>query len=80
MTAQLPPVKWAQRKEALFVTISLPDVSDEKVALTSNTLSFAGKSGGKDWNLEVVFLHEVDAEAEAAQAAAARGQPEASSR
>ena len=40
MSAQLPPVKWAQRKDALFVTISLPDVSEEKLALTSNTLTF----------------------------------------
>ena len=29
-----------QRKDALFVTISLPDVSEEKLALTSNTLTF----------------------------------------
>ena len=39
-SAQLPPVKWAQRKDALFVTIALPDVSEEKLALTSNTLTF----------------------------------------
>jgi len=63
-SAQLPPVKWAQRKDALFVTIALPDVSEEKLALTSNTLTFTGKSSGTDWNLSLVFFKEVDAEAD----------------
>ena len=34
------PVKWAQRKDSLYVTIDLPDVSDEKVVLTNHALEF----------------------------------------
>lgn len=34
------PVKWAQRKEALYVTVDLPDVKDEKVTLSSKNLTF----------------------------------------
>ena len=34
------PVKWAQRKDSLYVTVDLPDVKDEKVKLTNQSLSF----------------------------------------
>jgi hypothetical protein len=34
------PVKWAQRKEALYVTVDLPDVKDEKVSLNNKNLTF----------------------------------------
>ena len=34
------PVKWAQRKEALYVTVDLPDVKDEKVTLSNTNLTF----------------------------------------
>lgn len=34
------PVKWAQRKDSLYVTVDLPDVKDEKVALTDKSLKF----------------------------------------
>ncbi|KAL7694177.1 putative CS domain, HSP20-like chaperone [Plasmopara halstedii] len=41
------PVKWAQRKDALYVTVDLPDVKDEKVSLNSKNLTFKGTSNGK---------------------------------
>ena len=34
------PVKWAQRKDALYVTVDLPDVKDEKVTLSTTNLTF----------------------------------------
>jgi hypothetical protein len=34
------PIKWAQRKDSIFVTICLPDVTDEKVELTPEKLTF----------------------------------------
>lgn len=34
------PVKWAQRKDAIYVTVDLPDVKDEKVTLSNKNLTF----------------------------------------
>lgn len=50
------PVKWAQRKDSLYVTISLPDVTDQKIDLTSNKLTFVGTSGGKSYSLNLEFV------------------------
>lgn len=60
------PVKWAQRKESLFVTIDLPDVEPEtaKIDLTDKKLVFSGRSEGNDYTLELVFLHEIDSKSE----------------
>ncbi|KAI9916100.1 hypothetical protein PsorP6_007312 [Peronosclerospora sorghi] len=56
------PVKWAQRKEALYVTIDLPDVKDEKVTLTSKNLTFKGTSHDQAYEVSLEFFKEVDAE------------------
>lgn len=50
------PVKWAQRKDSLYVTISLPDVTDQKIELTSTKLTFVGTSGGKSYSLNLEFV------------------------
>lgn len=34
------PVKWAQRKDSIYVTVDLPDVKDEQVKLTNTNLTF----------------------------------------
>jgi HSP20 family molecular chaperone IbpA len=34
------PIKWAQRTDSIYVTINLPDVTDEKIELTTNRLNF----------------------------------------
>jgi len=60
----LAPVKWAQRKDSIFVTIVLPDVTDETVELTGDKLTFKGKSGGEDYDVELKFFAEVDPEKE----------------
>ncbi|DBA00950.1 TPA: hypothetical protein N0F65_006150 [Lagenidium giganteum] len=57
------PVKWAQRKDSLYVTIDLPDVQDEKVTLTNKNLTFHGASNGQKYEVSLEFLKEVDAEA-----------------
>lgn len=43
------PVKWAQRKDALYVTVDLPDVKDEKVKLSNTNLTFR-------YNPHAIFL------------------------
>jgi len=40
MAVNVAPVKWAQRKDSLYVTISLPDVKDHNINLTGQSLEF----------------------------------------
>jgi hypothetical protein len=56
------PVKWAQRKDSLYVTIDLPDVTGEDIKLTATKLVFSGKSKGADYAMDLEFLNEVDPE------------------
>ncbi|KAG2522898.1 hypothetical protein JM16_005518 [Phytophthora kernoviae] len=56
------PVKWAQRREALYVTVDLPDVKDEKVTLSSKNLTFKGTSNGQLYEVALDFFKEVDAD------------------
>jgi hypothetical protein len=58
----LPPVKWAQRKDSLYVTISVPDVTDAKVSLTEDAVVFSGKSGGKEYAIEMKLFKGIDEE------------------
>jgi prostaglandin-E synthase len=50
------PVKWAQRADSIYLTISLADVTEPSIDLTSNKLTFSGKSGGKQYNLDLEFV------------------------
>lgn len=54
--SNVAPVKWAQRADSLYVTISLADVIEPDIKLTSNKLSFAGKSNGKSYTLDLEFV------------------------
>ncbi|KAG2765685.1 hypothetical protein JG687_00009944 [Phytophthora cactorum] len=56
------PVKWAQRKDALYVTVDLPDVKDEKVTLSSKNLTFKGTSNDQLYEVTLDFFKEVDVE------------------
>eukprot|EP01043_Picozoa_sp_COSAG02_P019162 COSAG02_NODE_915_length_15986_cov_16.498584_6_plen_73_part_00 len=38
-----PTVKWAQRKDRLFLTVDIQDIADEKVALTADKVIITGK-------------------------------------
>ena len=50
------PVKWAQRKESLYVTICLADVTNHKLELTDKSLIFSGTSDKKEYNLTLEFV------------------------
>ena len=66
-TSLWAPIKWAQNKESLYVTVDLPDVTNEKVQLTNKSLKFEGMSNGQQYEVELVFLNEVDTEAKESQ-------------
>mmetsp|Transcript_22177 Transcript_22177/g.70842 ORF Transcript_22177/g.70842 Transcript_22177/m.70842 type:complete len:204 (+) Transcript_22177:205-816(+) len=59
-TKLLPPVKWAQRKDTLFVTIDVPDVVKDSavVDLKDDSLTFKGKSHDNEYELELEFWKE----------------------
>ena len=41
--ATQPTVKWAQRKDRLFLTIDIQDITEENVVLTAEKVSITGK-------------------------------------
>ena len=47
-----PIVKWAQRKDRVFLEIGLRDIKDEKLDLTETTINFKGTSDGKQYAFE----------------------------
>ena len=50
------PLKWAQRKDSLYVTISLADVKDHSINLTEKNLTFTGSSSEKKYSLDLEFV------------------------
>lgn len=53
------PVKWAQRKDSLYVTITLSDVKDHKIDLTNQKIVFSGTSNGKKYSLDLELVSSV---------------------
>jgi prostaglandin-E synthase len=58
-TALHPVLKWAQRKERVFLELQLRDIQDEKVDLTAKGISFSGKSSGQLYEFNLEFFEEV---------------------
>ena len=54
-----PTIKWAQRKEKIFLTLGLRDITNEKVNLKDNILDFECESHGKKYEFKVEFYEEV---------------------
>ncbi len=50
------PVKWAQRKDSIYLTITLADVKDHKIELAEKKLTFEGSSNGKQYSLNLEFV------------------------
>jgi hypothetical protein len=50
-----PVLKWAQRKECVFVTIEVEQLDKHEITLKDNVLAFSGTSGDKDYH----FSHEM---------------------
>lgn len=66
-----PTVKWAQRKDRLFLTVDLADIEDEVVTLTAEKVVIACKSGGKDYVVDFgEFAGECDPDDEVSTRAA----------
>ncbi len=51
-----PTIRWAQRKEKVFITLGLRDIVNEKVNLKESTLDFQCESHGKKYEFSVEFF------------------------
>jgi len=56
------PFVWAQRKDRLFISVNLRDISGEKFELLPNSLTFSANSDGKSYSGAVNFFDEIDVE------------------
>lgn len=54
-----PTVKWAQRKDRIFIELHLMDIANEKVDLTSTHLHFQGESGKNKYSFSLELFEEV---------------------
>lgn len=59
---RLPPVKWAQRKDRVFLTVEIRDIKNEKVDLQPNSLTFTGSSDAHTYHFAVNFFDEISVE------------------
>jgi len=58
-----PHIKWAERKDRVFLTIELNEVKDPKIDIVDGKkLTFNGESEGKTYTLDLDFFGEVDKE------------------
>ncbi|OLY78097.1 Protein wos2, partial [Smittium mucronatum] len=58
-----PAVKWAQRANLIYLTISLPDCKVAKFDLTPESLDFAGTSNGTEYAFKIDFYAPIDVQA-----------------
>ena len=58
----IPTCLWAQTKEAVYVTVDVPDVTDEKISVDANVLKFSAKSGGKQYECEMELFEAINAD------------------
>lgn len=50
-----PSILWAQRKDRVFVSIQLEDVTDEKITVDDSKLAFSAKSHGQNYGITLEF-------------------------
>jgi len=60
--ALCPIVSWAQRKESVFLTVDISDVTELKVELEEESLKFSGKSKGNIYEFYLEFEDKIDKE------------------
>ena len=55
-SSNIAPVKWAQRKDSLYITISLADVKDHTIDLSEKKITFSGVSGNQAYTLDLELV------------------------
>lgn len=54
------PVKWAQRKDRVYLVIDVQDLKEEKIELLDTQLSFIGTASGQKYTVDITFFDEID--------------------
>ena len=60
MVYRHPTVKWAQRKDKIFLTIELRDIKNDKIDLKEKELVFEGSSDNNTYEAKLNFFSDVD--------------------
>jgi len=63
MSALHPPIRWAQRKDRVYLTVELRDIKNEKVEfLTPQQLKFTCTSDNNSFEEVIEFFDELNTE------------------
>lgn len=57
-----PTIKWAQRKDKVYMTVEIRDIKNEKIDLQPANLSFVGESDEKHYEFKIDFFEDIDVE------------------
>eukprot|EP01100_Stratorugosa_tubuloviscum_P013683 TRINITY_DN6_c3_g1_i2.p1 TRINITY_DN6_c3_g1~~TRINITY_DN6_c3_g1_i2.p1 ORF type:complete len:147 (-),score=88.71 TRINITY_DN6_c3_g1_i2:189-629(-) len=61
MSANLiPPMRWAQRRDRIFLKIDISEAKNVEVKLEENKLSLSAKTNDKNYNVELEFFSSID--------------------
>lgn len=52
-------MKWAQRKDRIFITLEVPDMQNHNIDLKEQTLRITGQANGKNYDGELELFDEV---------------------
>lgn len=58
----MPNIKWAQRKDVVFLTVEIRDLKNEKIEVTDTSLIFSGSSDDKNYHFTLEFFDEINKE------------------
>jgi hypothetical protein len=55
-----PPIRWAQRKDKVLVTIGVIDSRDPVLKIEGNKLTFSGQAGATSYGLSLELFNDID--------------------
>ena len=61
-SVNIPTCRWAQRKDCVYVTVDVPDVTDEVISVAEDKLSFKGTSKGAQYACEMELFAAISTE------------------
>ena len=61
-TTQFPSLKWAQRKDKLYITIHVVHSQKPTIDIKSKKMKYSGTDGTKNYSFEIELFDEIDKE------------------
>eukprot|EP01123_Difflugia_compressa_P012883 TRINITY_DN570_c1_g1_i4.p1 TRINITY_DN570_c1_g1~~TRINITY_DN570_c1_g1_i4.p1 ORF type:complete len:158 (-),score=48.89 TRINITY_DN570_c1_g1_i4:101-574(-) len=62
MQAERAPVRWAQRKDVIFIQVDVADIKNEKVEFNDKKIGFTATGGGQQYTVDIEFYEDVNPE------------------